>query len=71
MTPVEATITCSLGILSSLATSSHILSAFSTPSALHVFAFLEFAITAIALFPLFSKFAFVTRIGAPFTLFWV
>ena len=71
ITPVEATITSSGLIPSALAVSSHILYAFSSPSALQVLAFFELAITAIALPPVFSRLFFVTRIGAPFTLFCV
>ena len=69
ITPVDATITSSSAIPSSFAASSHIICAFSTPSALQVFAFLLFAITALALLPDFARFSFVTIIGAPFTLF--
>ena len=46
ITPVDATKTSSWGMPSSLAASRHILSAFSTPSALQVLALPELAITA-------------------------
>ena len=58
-------------MFSSFATSSHILLAFSTPSALQVLAFFELAITAIALLSLFLRLSFVTIMGAPLTLFCV
>ena len=69
ITPVEATITSSFLIFSSFAASSHIFSAFSTPSALQVFAFFEFTIIAWEILFVFCKLLFVTIIGAPFTLF--
>ena len=71
MTPVEATITRSAVIPNSSAVNLQTAFATSTPLALQVFAFFEFTITACALPPLCARFAFVTKIGAPFTLFWV
>ena len=69
MTPVEATITRSAVIPNSSAVNLQTAFATSTPLALQVFAFFEFTITACALPPLCARFAFVTKIGAPFTLF--
>ena len=68
MTPVEATITSSGAMPNSLAANSHIMRAFSSPSALQVLAFLLLAITALARLPVAARFFLVTRIGAPFTL---
>ena len=68
ITPVEATMTSSGVIRSCCAVSSHICHAFSSPSALHVLAFLLFTMTACAFPPVASRFFFVTIIGAPFTL---
>ena len=65
ITPVEATITSCGSMCSALPAISHMLQAFSSPSALQVFALPELQITACAM-P-FSRLRFVTRIGAPFT----
>ena len=66
ITPVEATITSLAGIPVYSLVRAHIRSAFSTPSALQVLALPLLQITARAL-P-FSRFFFVTAMGAPFTL---
>ena len=65
ITPVEATITSDGSMLSALPAISHIRHAFSSPSALQVFALPELQITALA--TPFVRLRFVTRIGAPLT----
>ena len=69
MTPVEATTTSSGAMPSSFAAISHILRAFSSPSALQVLALPELQITACALPS--AIFFCVTKIGAPLTKFCV
>ena len=71
ITPVEPTITSHGLIPSSSAASFDASSAISSPSKLHVFAFLELTSTALATPPLSSRCLFVTITGAPFTLFCV
>ena len=69
MTPVEATITSRVSIFRALAVSSHMRLAFCTPSSLQVLALPELQITAWA--RPWRMFLWVTRMGAPFTKFWV
>ena len=69
MTPVEATTTSWGSMPRAWAAKSHMAWAFSTPSALQVLALPELQMTALAAPS--AMFFWVTRMGAPFTRFWV
>ena len=69
MTPVEATTTSWGSMPRAWAAKSHMVWAFSTPSALQVLALPELQMTALAAPS--AMFFRVTRMGAPFTRFWV
>ena len=69
ITPVEATTTSWGAMPRAWAVRSHMAWAFSSPSALQVLALPELQMTALAVPS--AMFFWVTRMGAPFTRFWV